>query len=96
MGNRILISAMHGRGFPVHHRFEAEKRAEKWRVGYDSDQLRARILKLMGLRQWGNHDAWQASNCGISYICFGAWMAGEKLPSKYHMAMTRWLDEAGV
>lgn len=93
MGNRVMISKLH-RMAPVAHRFQAEKRAEKWRIGYESDQLRNRTLRYMGACRT-NYNAWHDSNCGISYVRWTMWIAGEKLPGKYHMALDRFLTEQG-
>lgn len=94
MGNRVMISQLH-KLEPVAYRFQAEKRAEKWRIGYDADQLRNRTLRYMG-KDKTSHAAWQASNAGISYTRWTLWIAGEKLPGKYHMALDRFLTEQGV
>jgi hypothetical protein len=94
MGNRVLISRLHDPQ-PVAHRFQAEKRGEKWRIGYESDQLRQRMLRYMG-RTTISRAAWWSSNCGMTYTAWGQWMCGERrLPAKYHMALDRFLTEHG-
>lgn len=94
MGNRVMISHLHNRQ-PVEHRFNAEKRASKWRIGYDSDQLRTRTLRYMGSNMTA-YSVWKASNCGLSYNRWGVWMAGDPMPAKYHMALDRFLTEHGA
>ena len=93
MGNRVLISRLHSLA-PVTHRFNAEKRGEKWRIGYASDDLRNRTLRYMG-STISAVEAWKCSNCGISYISWSGWISGNKLPAKYHMALDRFLTEQG-